>query len=651
MADINPPETSLAAIPPPPSYDRGTLTGPIQLQPSGSGPAPGTPEYNAAVGKMPGINAAALMSQITSSVTDLQKSTTAGWAAAGSAGQGASLIEQGKNTINASDMMELLARKANDAKVYEMFGTNPYNPTKIAILAQETAAMEDDIRGQQSMIRDKMKVGFLDNPLQWIVNQITLPFDIEAVNNSIANRNDEYEVIHKLALSTSEGVQADAAAAYNTSTAKLQGLAMENAGVALQQSADATFKAVSAGISGANVSGNLADTEYKGILEGNRYYQGIRQFGTQTEFEKARLELSTLQFSTSSDLEKQRFGFTKEQFATNLALEKQRFELDQKRFNLSESATQFTENLQASAAMRAAESHAVQMELGNLQAGDAQAKNYARADLNNRLGQAGVMMGIKAPTIEELQLMSDGKVKAAWMDLMQQPDIQRGVYGLTPTSAMDLASTLKAQLAPGNAVLFNQLSKIAAAKIASMGVLAKQYTPEQLTYEKDTAIKLAASSSLASIADTGDIYSPAPLRKILAIPAVAASPLAPGLSVLANSKTDADGTYPTRSVDIIGAANALLLEPNSQYTPSDMAGIVNGIFKSIASNTDSLKQFNRLALPTIAAEGKYNITVDKQNGSYGHETINGLNRAQLETYFTRFLINQQMNALPTAPSP
>lgn len=598
---------------------------PVQLNPTSNGPTPGSPEYNNLVGKMPasqvegmpGINAATLMSQITSSATDLQRSTQAGWGAASSATQGASLVEQGKNTVNASDMITLLQRRANDARVYEMFGTDPESPTRIAILAKESADLEDDFRSRQKMIQEKLDQSFWDNPVQWLVNQITLPFDIEAANNVAHNSDRDMEVIHRLALATSEGVQLDAAAAYNTSTSKLAGLAQENAGNALIQSADATFKAVSAGISGASVSGN-------------------------SDIEKARLRLSTMQFETATDIDLQRFGLSKDQFITNLAVERARLELDQKRFNLTQSNEQFTENLQTAAALRSAEQHAVTMELGKLQTGTEQEKAYARADLTNRLSQAGVLLGVKAPTIEELLMMEGGKVKSTWQSLMQQPDIQRGVYGLTPTSAMSLVTTLRAQMSPGNSVLFNQLTDIEARTVKALSLTAKQYTPEQIADMKDDAIRQAAKHSLEGIKDTGDIYSPTTLRKILTMPEMQNNPLLPGLSVLANSRTDVDGSYPTRAVDIIAAMNALLLEPGSQWTPAGASVVVQRTFQAIANNTDELKQFNRLALPSFKDIGAYNITVDKANGFFGKQTLNALNKVELETYFTRLMAGIQM---------
>ncbi len=668
---------------PPPGVLPGSaadLVGPVgdvTYNPIHGQPASGvTGPNNSGIGNNPNngmgtVDASQYLGQIQGSVADAKNAANAGWGAAASASTGAGQIAAGQNIIDASTMMTQLQRRADDARVYAMFGTNPEAPTKIAILAKETSDLEDQLRQQTAMIRDKQKLNFLDNPVQWLVNQVTLPFDFDAANTIKGNIDQELDVIHKLNMSTSEGVQADAAAAYNTSTQLLVGTSMKNLGQAQASAADAMQRAASTGVAGAGTVGQLSTAGFAtGELDVTKLGLSQLQLTNTVDIENRRLALSTLSFETATALDKARYGLSKEQFDFNKTVETNRMNVDAARLDLAQKQfafsqgiessrldiegqrlaqekinSAFTQLMQSHADARATEQHAVAMDIQKLSLGTDQEKVYARQDMNNRLQQVATLMGTKPFTIDEVMMMQDGRQKQTLMSLAQQPDIQSGTYGVTPTDSINTIVSQKARLDPGPGALYSKLVKITEAETLHQGLLAKQYTPEQELALKNDAIKNAEIASYKNIrdSDSGDLYAPTSLRKVLAIPEVAATSLAAPLSVIANTSDRSGAVVPTRSEDIIAAAKAKILTPGSGYTPAMAAAEVNTIFSAMVKEIDTRNQFQRFGMSTLESGHAYNTAVSAVSGFRSTEVVDTLNKAQMTTYFTRFATQNLMN--------
>lgn len=615
------------------------------------------------------VNAPAILSQVGASLSDASRATNAGWAAGASGGVGAQQVAAGQNALAASNLEVLLKRKQQEALVYNMYGTNPDAPTQVAILAKATADLTGEFLDRQKMITAKRNQDFLDNPIQWLINQVTLPFDEEAANSVYGNITKELDIIHRLNAATKEGVEAASAAAYNTSTGALAATSMINLGQAQEKAAEFTFNAARVGLTGAGTTTQIAATGFNAGMDVARLGLSYKQYTSQTALDTDRLALAKLSFETSTDLDRQRMGQSREQFEINKNLELARMNLEERRLSFARESTSFSQTMQTEEAMRqtandkfqqdqillssqrAAEHHAVEMDVLKLQNGLEGEKAYARADLDKRLAQAGVMVGVKAPTYLELSMMADSTVKKTWLGLIEQPDIQMGRYGNTPGEAIDSIRTLRAKLEPGSGALYNKITSIAEAELSKLGPAAKAFTPEQLSIAKNTAIQRAILSELGNIADSGSVYSPTSLAATLLLPEVASTSLASPLAVIANRSAEKSNPVPTSAADILAAAKARLLDTTTGYTPEMAAAEVAQIFKAVGAQTDRIRQFHKFALPSIGDAGQYRVQVEDPTAAYGKRTFDVANPVVMETYFTRWMIRNSINSTTPGVSP
>lgn len=517
---------------------------------------------------------------------DVNAGRSTGIAASALIAGGANSVATGNTLIQAADAATLAKRQRDDAAVYAAWGTTPGNPSQqIANLSAGILAKEQDLQGRRDSIQKKLDFNFLDNPVQWFLNQLSVPFEQEAMNNELQGRNDDLEVLHQLNLRTQEGVTADAVAAYGVSAEKLSAMAMVAKGEADKTAGEANLRLGQLFLGTASAGLATAVTPFTAAAENYK------------------LGLDTGQFDLATDIQKH----------------------------------QQLISIQTNA--RAQEQHTVQMDILNLQDKDLNKVTAAKDDLDLRVKKLAAVTGIDVKNYSELLQMSDGKEKTAIMQFLWDPNIQQGMnLGIGPTEALDFANSLKLPLSPGQDLLRQKLTQEQSAYITSLGVMAKQYTPEQLTMMTNNYIKQKVQSEALNVPSTGGYFSPPSLLQSLSLPGIMGTPLAEALAPLAAPSANRDKNIPTQANDVVAAANKLVID--GKMTPAQAADSVSSFYNTIVNTNDATRGYRIFALPSPASSGKYNSTISV-GGSY--ETHNLVNKVEMESYFTRLSIQRLVN--------
>lgn len=558
---------------------------------SGS-PTTTTPGSPAPPGASSGIDASSLMmplddlkQKVGQSIDNLQQSKSTSLTGQAQVAGGAAEIAGGAALVNTADAQTQLTRKQNDDVVYSMFGTTPGKPSAlIADMAQRIQSHEVDIQNKRDALQGKLDANFTDNPMQWLVNQLTIPFDQEALGNEIQGRNDDLDVLHRLAIATQEGTAQDAAAAYTVDTMKLAGLNKQAAG-------DATMRAGQSALQ----LGSLLTGISGGVTEAARtdYSAAAQTFG--------------LTENASQDDYKRVMGLREDARQTELSK--------------------------------------VQLDIASMNDLDLNKKVAAQTDLDQRVRNISNVVGANILNYSQLQAMADGKQKQIFMDMMWNPDIQSGhtLSMVGPAQALDFVNMLNMPMAnPGQEVVRQKLTKLQSQYITSLGPTAKTlYTPEQISINTNNYIKQTLVKEAHAIPDTGGFYSPPSLLATLGLPGMDQNPLTPALAPLANPQGNKDGNYPTQAKDVIAAASVMI--KNGKLTPADAAKAVSGLYKGVMLSNDAAHGYSVFGIPSPSKDGKFNASIPS-GGDYGAwETRDLANPVEMETFFTRMRIQQMVN--------
>ena len=147
----------------------------------------------------------AAQGQIQSSASDLAQALQTGKEGIQNQEQSSEAAIKAEQAINTLKGAAAAKEQADNAAAAAHFGTNPDAASYImATLGDRIISDENDIVGRRQMISEKMNQGFLDNPMQWLTNQITLPMDVYAANVKIAGVNQDLDTIHQLQQATRE---------------------------------------------------------------------------------------------------------------------------------------------------------------------------------------------------------------------------------------------------------------------------------------------------------------------------------------------------------------------------------------------------------------------------------------------------------------
>ena len=321
---------------------------------------------------------------LSSSLKDIVSSMPGGGQGQQLTAQGADAIATGKQAVNTANEQAAIKYQQDNAEAAARFGMTPGAPSATVVaLSKGIVEGEADIVNRQKMIQAKQDTNFLDDPVGWITNRLTLPFDQAAYEGRVEGITQQLSVLKELATRTTEQYQVNAGIDTGASIARLDGLNKEALGEALLQKADSAFKAAQIGVEAANVRIAASRTE----------------FDSQVALSNSIAETKRLDLEASGQtIQLKQVGIQQQE----LDLGKQRFLIEQ------------------NADARAAESHTMEMTIQGLTAGTMQERVQAQQMLQTRIDNFLKITGVMGPNGEnritwpELNLMSDGPLKRCY---------------------------------------------------------------------------------------------------------------------------------------------------------------------------------------------------------------------------------------------
>ena len=537
---------------------------------------------------------------------------------------GAYTAAAGQAMVNAIDMGALAAKRGADQEALARFGVTPGAPNAVVTeLSRRIMEMEPGILQQKQAISDKLHADFLDNPIQWLINQITVPFDIDAVNADISTRNDNLATLHALSAAAGDQVGLNATVANSASVERVDALNRVVAGTAAQQAASSRIAVASAGVNSVNTFNATNRQQFESAIQ----LIGVENTAAQLALGKYNASIT----------------YNREQLAQaqlDLANEDLQLKLH-------------ADRLATEAAARASEAHEVQMLIQKSISGNMAEKDAAKADLNTRLAAYATLVGEKPLTWDEVNMMGDSRKKAAYIAAVENPNFMDGRLGVDIASSYEVAKTFQHTMTPGMEQVRKQLAVVEAQVLNEAGSLWKTLTPDQQHIRLNTAMTQYMVRNASTVPDSGGLYSPASLGTLLStIPAIAATKIGQSLKPLVSGVADPNGTYPLKANDVM--TSALNMITAGQMTPSQGAEEVSRIYRAVAATNDQTMQYKRMAIPGMTSDNgvpHFFAPVATGGPVGGQEVIDLANSTKVENFLTRMKARYEMNVNPNRMQP
>lgn len=219
---------------------------------------------------------------LSASASDLTRQVGLAGQAQKEVTQGAQDIASGQVDVNIANERAAIKLRQDNEAARAFFGADPANASStLAQMTQLMTAGEKDIVQRQQMIQAKRDQSFLDDPLQWITDQITLPFDIAAANTKINALNQHADVIQKLQAQTTQAETINAAIDTGASAERLAGLNKQALGKAVLEEAQSRMQLAQLGIQAVNVRTAINRDQLNATFQANDMIAKNLQLGIQ----------------------------------------------------------------------------------------------------------------------------------------------------------------------------------------------------------------------------------------------------------------------------------------------------------------------------------------------------------------------------------
>lgn len=400
------------------------------------------------------------------------------------------------------------------------------------------AANQDEL----SAYTKKASVGLFDDPIQWMVNQFTLPQEAytynlheAALSGVTAQRDQKLQVMREMMTSVTEA--GTMLSSLDQANATKMGL-LQDQGIA------------------AAANRNLAESQLKAVS----------------------LNLQGIQLKDA--INKNSFDMLMQQ--NSMMVQRENLALEQTRTHLDELRTQYTDVLKD-----------IQIEARN------DSVEGTRL-LQGYLTKAATVLGRTPPSVIEYKTMTP-KQRSYWDAVMSDPNMMdvnsTGRFGVTPGEALDTSIGVNAQLAPGAKMTQDKLQKFRTDFIASKDITWKQLAPEAQKADLDQAYTDYVKQQTNSIPVSGGLYSAPPLRAIIAgNSAIAqfqiAKELAPFIEANPTQATDPNLLMKT----------AMKLITAGKMTTDQAADEIAVMYRGAMTVNNQLHQYSKFALPGMTPE-------------------------------------------------
>jgi hypothetical protein len=242
------------------------------------------------------IDLPSLMAASTGAVNSFRASQADADAATASARRAAETDQAGieasttaKQAINDIEGAANATRQAHNDAASTAWGTNP-NAANYVIdkMGTDILEREQDIAKRQDMITAKLDVNFLDDPLQWVVNQFTVPFDQQALEGAQAAVDEKKNVATMLLAKTTQIAASNAIIDEASATKVAAQKNAELAGQAMQQVAKSQTELARLGLTAASIKNANSRDSLDALM---RYQSAVAQ-NAQLQMEREKVDIA-----------------------------------------------------------------------------------------------------------------------------------------------------------------------------------------------------------------------------------------------------------------------------------------------------------------------------------------------------------------------
>lgn len=507
--------------------------------------------------------------------------------------QGGQQVAQGQADVATLEGAAQAKLKADNAATAAKFGFLPgAAQTAIAGWAGSLAEDEAQLFQEQEGLRAKLGAGPLSNPLQWLMNQFELPNEIAHYNAGVESINQRFGVLNQLTKQASDEFAVNAAVDQVDGVAKAKALSMIAFGQAKERLSDAAFKAAQIGIQG----------------------QSVRLAATRDAFDAA------VAVNNAGN----------ESIRNNIAL--QGLDIQKKELQDRDIQTAIAQDQNARNALQSQTQQAIEtLQLKGLNREDA-ARTVAQAQLDN----VTKTFGLNKMTVEQFKMLPDSPLQRLVVQGMIDPNVQAGRLGYDAVTSLNNANINNLPLPGGQQYVREKLNDIVNTWDSQNAFTAKSMPPEAVHAMQMNAIRDSLNRQASNIAPTGNMFSPAPLKSVLEIPAVQATSLAKDLNPL----WQANPEYKTDANDFMAAA-ALKIQ-QGKATPEQMAAEISQIYNAIIVDTNQRNNYQKFGFSGLNSKTGFLTSVQMTGGFGGTGTLDMSNKAAVEAALTRMIISKQL---------
>lgn len=528
-----------------------------------------------------GFNASA--NHISTSMSDLSDTLNAAAGATARKNVGTNEQMEGQSTINAIDSAIKQKTEARTAREAGAVGTDPdassYVVTAMGskILADEKAYQE-----QKDMVVSKMGQSFMDDPLQWVTNQFSLPFDQARMDVMATGVSHESATLSALLRTTTEMGQKNAAIEQTASEARLAATNKVLAGKAISAVAQSDYEMATLGLQGVSIKSNLDERQFTNLLQLNT--------------------------------------------AKNDAI----------RISLAQSANDISErSLANNIKYRTDQERMIDLNVANRQD-----QLEAIANTQKGLDRVTAIFGMRHIDAREFASSEfSPKLKATLQAAMADPNIEDGKLGFNAVESLNNANQLNLPLTPGQNVLRKKLLDIQNTTMKQNEMMWKSMTPEQRMQTSQNAIDKDLLKEATNIKPEGGVYSPPSLKTVIATPAILSG--APILTKALGPTAVADNQHPLNGSEVFKSALEQVV--TGQASVEQMGKEISTIYRGANAINAETMQYNRFALPSLVEH--HNTTVYTGTGWSGSRVIDMGNSVAVQGELLRAIttLQRQLN--------
>lgn len=476
------------------------------------------------------------LASINQSTADLTQAVTGGQAAL--TRKGAAATSEGAANSDLAIAQGLAdAKKDKDiANLTAAFGTNPDAASYVLeVMGKKIQADEQDIHKRRDSIQQKLDTGFFDNPLEYIVNQFTLPNEIAAANNKIVGVDRDRVVLSDLMNKTTLAGQNMAVLDNINAADKAEALSKVALARAEQNASNAEYEVKKLGIEGITARANLNHQALQDVFQANQ---------TLATLENLQLNQAHLRLAESSlDLAKQREGREKDQFELVKRARDEDF--------------------------------------------------GAQRAIEKKLEGVTAVLGIKKMSYLEYSKLSPA-MRQTLDTYMGDPAFDEDRAGTTPAAALRTLNSGNWPGNPGLNVPRTRLTEIAS-ETAKNTINWHQLKPDEQDMLINKRIKELVPREQALIPSEGGLYSPGSLYSVLTKKAVQNT--APTLVADMSNMAVANKQYKTDATDVF--THAMALVKDGKMSAAAAATEISNMYKAIVLDVNEAGNYKRLALPRL----------------------------------------------------